>query len=427
MSEKSGNGSLIGKTLYIPRMSVEGAAAMAAAYRALGVNGQMVPESDSSTLNLGRQYTIGEECYPEIVTLGGFLKILEEPGFNPEETAFLMPTAGGPCRFGQYKNLLEKVLKDRGLEQVTVMAPSSASGYDGMGGNAGSLVRLGWWAIVCADAIRKLLLQTRPYEKNPGETDRVHAECLELLCQVVEQQDVPMKEKFKTMIDTVAVFRDKFSQVETEYTRTKPLIGIVGEIYCRLDDFTNGQLIRVVEKLGGETWLAGVSEWVFYVNFMQKFDLTLQGGRFSKSMLGTIVKNKIQTSDEHKLLSPLKERFTGYEETTAIKNLLDLSAPYLPYYGALGEMVLNVGGSLYFYNKGADGVIDISPFTCMNGIVSEAVYPRVIRDHQGFPIRSFYFDGTEGDLERDVDIFLELANTYRGSKKIQRTYPSHFN
>ena len=92
-----------------------------------------------------------------------------------------------------------------------------------------------------------------------------------------------------------------------------------------------------------------------------------------------------------------------------------------------GEMVLNVGGSLYFYNKGADGVIDISPFTCMNGIVSEAVYPRVIRDHDNFPIRSFYFDGTEGDLERDVDIFLELATTYSSSKKIERIYPPHFN
>ena len=106
---------------------------------------------------------------------------------------------------------------------------------------------------------------------------------------------------------------------------------------------------------------------------------------------------------------------------------MDLSAPYLPYYGALGEMVFNVGGSLYFYNKGADGIIDISPFSCMNGIVSEAVYPRVSRDYNDVPIRSFYFDGTEGDLEHDVEIFLELANTYRQRKKIPREYPSHFN
>ncbi len=32
------------------------------------------------------------------------------------------------------------------------------------------------------------------------------------------------------------------------------------------------------------------------------------------------------------------------------------------------------------------------------------------------PIRVFYFDGTQGDLERDVGIFLELARTYQRKK-----------
>ncbi|UCF63458.1 MAG: hypothetical protein JSW33_12970 [bacterium] len=427
MPANSGNGSLQGKTLYIPRMSVEGAAVMAACYRAIGVNGQMVPESDPTTLDLGRQYTIGEECYPEIVTLGGFLKIVEDPKFNPDETAFLMPTAGGPCRFGQYRDLFQKILKDRGLEQVMVLAPTSANGYNEIGGNPGEFIRLAWWGLVCADALRRLLLQTRPYEKVSGDTDRVHAECLDSLCGVVEKTDIPLKEKFDLLKSTMVEIRDKYTTIETDYTRTKPLIGIVGEIYCRLDDFTNGQLIRVVEKLGGEAWLAGIAEWVFYVNFMQRFDMRLEGQRFSKSMLGAVIKDKIQARDEHLLLHSLKERFIGYEETSQIKDLLDLASPYLPYSGSLGEMVLNVGGALYFYQKGADGIIDISPFTCMNGIVSEAVYPRVSRDHEGVPIRNFYFDGTESDLERDVDIFLELATTYRRSKMKQRKYPPHFN
>lgn len=427
MPANSGNGSLQGKTLYIPRMSVEGAAVMAACYRAIGVNGQMVPESDATTLDLGRQYTIGEECYPEIVTLGGFLKIVEDPKFNPDETAFLMPTAGGPCRFGQYRDLFQKILKDRGLEQVMVLAPTSANGYNEIGGNPGEFIRLAWWGLVCADALRRLLLQTRPYEKVSGDTDRVHAECLDSLCGVVEKTDIPLKEKFDLLKSTMVEIRDKYTSIQADYTRTKPLIGIVGEIYCRLDDFTNGQLIRVVEKLGGEAWLAGIAEWVFYVNFMQRFDMRLEGQRFSKSMLGAVIKDKIQARDEHLLLHSLKERFIGYEETSQIKDLLDLASPYLPYSGSLGEMVLNVGGALYFYQKGADGIIDISPFTCMNGIVSEAVYPRVSRDHEGVPIRNFYFDGTESDLERDVDIFLELATTYRRSKMKQRKYPPHFN
>ena len=90
------NGNLIGKNLYIPRMSIDGASAMAAVYRSFGVNGQVLPESDEYSLDLAKQYTIGEECYPEIVTLGGFLKVIEQNEFIPEKTAFLLPTASGP-------------------------------------------------------------------------------------------------------------------------------------------------------------------------------------------------------------------------------------------------------------------------------------------------------------------------------------------
>ena len=56
----------------------------------------------------------------------------------------------------------------------------------------------------------------------------------------------------------------------------------------------------------------------------------------------------------------------------------------------------------------------------MNGIVTEAVYPRVSKDHDNIPIRVFYFDGTNSDLDRDVGIFLELAKTYKRRKKIIR-------
>jgi len=89
-------------------------------------------------------------------------------------------------------------------------------------------------------------------------------------------------------------------------------------------------------------------------------------------------------------------------------------------------MVLSVGKAGYLHAKGADGVIDISPFSCMNGIVSEAVYPEVAKDHDGIPIRNFYFDGTQVDLEQQIGIFLELARSYQARKKIERRYPPYF-
>jgi len=94
--------------------------------------------------------------------------------------------------------------------------------------------------------------------------------------------------------------------------------------------------------------------------------------------------------------------------------------PYLPADGALGEMVLSVGKGIYLYRKGGDGIIDISPFSCMNGIVSEAVYHAVSRDHDGLPIRNFYFDASSSNMDRDLDIFMELAEGYRKRKRRHR-------
>jgi len=75
--------------------------------------------------------------------------------------------------------------------------------------------------------------------------------------------------------------------------------------------------------------------------------------------------------------------------------------------------VLNVGKVVYLARKGAAGIIDISPFTCMNGIVCEAIYPRISRDLGGIPIRNFYFDGTQSDLDRDLGVYMELARSYQ--------------
>jgi predicted nucleotide-binding protein (sugar kinase/HSP70/actin superfamily) len=144
-------------------------------------------------------------------------------------------------------------------------------------------------------------------------------------------------------------------------------------------------------------------------------------------MLAATAKNAIQRRDERKLLEPFAEEFVGYEEPHDIEHdVLKAAEPYLPPRGALGEMVLSIGKSVYLYRKGADGIIDISPFSCMNGIVSEAVYHAVSHDHEDIPIRNFYFDATSSNMERDLDIFMELAEAYRRRKTRPRRWAAYF-
>ena len=86
------------------------------------------------------------------------------------------------------------------------------------------------------------------------------------------------------------------------------------------------------------------------------------------------MRKRVQKHDEHVLVEPFAEDFKGREEPD-IYEILECARPYLPREGAFGEMVLNVGKVVYLAKKGAAGIIDISPFTCMNGIVCEAIYP----------------------------------------------------
>jgi predicted nucleotide-binding protein (sugar kinase/HSP70/actin superfamily) len=220
--------------------------------------------------------------------------------------------------------------------------------------------------------------------------------------------------------------RDRFRKVPADYDRSRPLIGVVGEIFCRQNTFSNFDLIRVVEEQGGECWLADIGEWVWYTDDEQRRRLIDEGRRISKDNAYRFLKGKVMRRDEHALYGSFADDFVGYEEPADVRDVLEMSFPYLPYTGALGEMVLSSGKAIYLYGKGADGVIDISPFTCMNGIVTEAVYPSLQKDLDNMPIRTFYFDGTQGDLERDVGIFIELTRTYQRRKKTPRRFPAYF-
>jgi len=415
---------LSGRTLYLPQMPYGGSYLLAAALRSVGMDAQTTPDSDERTLELGSKVTSGDECYPQKITLGDFLALIEDQG--RDHVAFLMPTANGPCRFGQYHQLVRRTLDDLGYQDVPVITVTSSDGYSSIGDYAQDLVRTAWSSVVCQDSLMKMLLKTRPYEVEKGAADAAYHASLADVGEAIATQKVSHKARLAATVVALERSVARFRSVEAIYDRTRPLIGVVGEIFCRLNTYANSDLIRLVEDQGGECWLSDIAEWIWYVDDEHARRLADEGRTLSKESAVRKIKATVQHRDEAALLKPFAEEFIGYEEPHAVREILDMSFPYLPYTGSLGEMVLSTGKAVYLHGKGADGVIDISPFTCMNGIITESIYPIVQRDLEGLPIRSFYFDGTQSDLERDVGIFLELAKTYQRRKKIARRYPAYF-
>jgi len=418
--------SLRGRTLYIPQMAYAGARFLAAAFNSVGIDATTAPDSDAETLELGGLHTSGEECLPHKVTVGDFLKVCRRPGFEPGKTAFLMATAHGPCRFGQYAPYLRQLLDELGYGDVMVFSPTCADGYSGIGEGTEELNRSVWMAVVAGDLALRFLLKSRPYETRAGDSDRAFHQTVEEFAGILARPNLKPRQRLKTLVGAVEQMRDRFRAVPADYVKGRPLIGLVGEIFCRHHAFSNDDVARRIEQLGGECWISDIAEWVWYVNWHVEDATSREQGWLNTTMLRHKLQTHVQHGDERKLLAPVIEDLTGYEEPHDIREVLAASEPYLPTRGCIGEMVLSVGKAVYLYGKGADGIIDISPFTCMNGVICEAVYPAVSEAHDDLPIRTFYFDGVNTNIDRDLEIFLDLARAYRSRKRKPRVYPGYF-
>jgi len=414
---------LAGRTVFFPSMTEAGVRAIASAFRSVGIDAQPMPPSDEETMVLGGRHSSGEECLPLKVTLGDALKLLVHGHVAPDRMALFMPTSDGPCRFGQYGPYIKAVFREMGYGEVPVISPSCEDGYSGVGEHADELLRTAWRAMIGAELLTKLLLRIRPYETAKGAADAAYEAALSDFCRAVEARGRNPRERMARLKGSLVRGRGMLRAVPADLSSPKPLIGIVGEIFCRLNTFSNDDVVRKVEEAGGECWLSDVSEWLWYTNAAHIRLLKRYRRHLTMEMFGAKLKWHFQHKDEVELHSVFGDDFRGYEEAHDIREILSMARPYLLPDGALGEMLLSVGKSVYLHRKGADGVLDINPFSCMNGIVSEAVYPRLSRDCDGLPVRVLYFDGTRADRRYELDIFMDLVREYSARKKAVRLLP----
>ncbi len=393
------------KKIYIPYMC-DHSFAVVAAFKACGVEAEVIPESDGETLSLGRKLTSGKECYPCIVTTGDMVKLIKDPAFDPSKAAFFMPSGNGPCRFGQYHRFHRLVLDELGFEHVPVYSPNQDETlYSDLGIMGSRFTRLGWQGIVAVDLLMKKLLETRPYERQKGKTDAVYRESLNSICDAILKGG-NLEEALRHCIGA-------FNRVEVEDPGTKPLIGIVGEIFVRLNRFSNENVIQKIEQFGGEAWLAPLTEWILYVNTIAK-TRSLNNRSFS-NLLKVFLTDYYQKKDEHRLEKILKGhlRKSGEPKT---KSLFEKAKPYIDS-SFEGEAILSVGKTIDFASRGASGVVNIMPFTCMPGTIVSTLLKRYREQNSNIPILNMAYDGQEqtNTLTR-LEAFMYQAREFKKRK-----------
>jgi predicted nucleotide-binding protein (sugar kinase/HSP70/actin superfamily) len=303
-----------------------------------------------------------------------------------------MPTSAGPCRFGQYCTLARLILDREGYEDVAILSPSSYNAYLGL---SGEVRRSLWQGIVSGDVMLKAACKTRPYEKRAGETDRVLAEQLPRLAAVLRSGG-----------DIAAVLREAVSRVASvpvQRGERRPLVGIVGEIYVRNNTFASEDVVRAVERFGGEAWMSPAGEWMLYVS--SPTNQRQQNGALDRRTLRAYPTYWWMKHWEHRLYRAAGPLLADRHEPP-VEDVVASGRRLMPV-NIGGEATLTLGRAVAFKAQGAALVVNCSPFGCMPGATTAAMFRRLSVE-LGMPIVSMFYDGTGHENHR-LQAFLQSA------------------
>ena len=394
------------RTLYYP-YARDSLYAFAAASRYCGFPSEVLPMPDKVDLELGKKYTSGQECFPFICTTGSFLRKLMEPGIDPKKCSFFMPDHNGPCRFGEYNRLHRIILDNLGYQDAEIIRPSNEDSYSSIApGYALKWRSTTWKGIVAIDLLRKMQEQTRPYEINKGETDKLYKKHLDNIVMSLEKGGKGLNGVMKN----AAI---NFSNIPI-YDIQKPIVAVIGENYMRDNPFCNNFVVKRLEELGAETMTAPFSEWVNYSTIRYIRDSRWKGN------INKLMKAKLQYFLQNEMEKKIIRSVSGLlnlEHEVRVKDMLMHSADYI-HRDYDGEPALVLGMAKLLSEKNISGIVNIIPFTCLPGTITCTVSQNFRKDNNGLPWENFAYDGQENiGLETRFEAFMYQVKKYAMSKQ----------
>ncbi len=381
-----------GKTLLYPNWDSYTVPLISSLLKVRGYNVVPIKESDK-TIFESLQYNSGQ-CIPLTTVIYNALTQIKEDSLDPRNTFVWMLYSNVACNIKMFPYYMEKIISefDEDLRDVRMYVGDFL--FMDFGFSASLDL---YFAYLFGGYLKKIGCRIRPYEKNPGETDRKIKEAIRLL-QIMFEKDLP---KQKIVEEVVSMLES----IETVKTEPKMKVAIFGDLYVRDNDTFNQGLIDVIEKNGGEVistpytdyakiiadsyikkWLRdGVifdSAAVKMLKEMSKF-LETKYLKIFKSVADDVGHNPEINADEVLPLLDIKTDNTGESLDNALK-IFSL----IRHYPDIGLFV------------------QTNPAYCCPSLVTQAMSER-IEKITGIPVLTLEYDGTVSNVNDNIIPYLK--------------------
>jgi predicted nucleotide-binding protein (sugar kinase/HSP70/actin superfamily) len=204
----------------------------------------------------------------------------------------------------------------------------------------------------------------------------------------------------------------------------KPRIGIVGEIFLRMHQDSNQDLIRVLERYGAEVVNASMGEWLNYVSYdglrqarkKLRLGLKLLRPPQVKSAIQEILSFGItllyQERIQKKVFKRARRRIpiAADHKIGHLEKILRQSDAFS--FDIPTEACLSIPGIIQCARDGYNGVVNVYPFTCMPSTTTSAVVRPLMHEWR-FPYLDTPYDGScQPNREAAIRTFMYQAEQH---------------
>ncbi len=349
------------------------------ALNAIGVEAYVPPYTSKKTLSLGTKNSPEAICLPYKLILGNFIEAIE--GGADYVSMIASP---GICRLGEYGRNIAEALVEMGYKTNYI----ELNLYDGFKGMIDYLKRISgcknYFTIMNAiylavrtvfavDELQSFLSYHRAREIHKGDSEKAFNKALQNIRKATSASELS-KELKKGL--------KEISNVEIDKNKDVLYVDLTGEIYIVNDEFSNQNMERELGAMGVQV----------------RRSLTVS------SFLKDAIIPKIFKKGE-----------------THLERAYRLAKPYLMR-DIGGDSLECISDVLYAKERNIDGLIHVSPFTCMPEIMTQNIFPKM-REDTNLPILTLIMDeqtGRAGYITR-LEAFVDLMRRKKMKTKISKT------
>jgi predicted CoA-substrate-specific enzyme activase len=357
----------------------------AGALQRAGLRTRILERPDAETLRLGEEVSSGRECHPYAIIAGDLAKVVVQGNFD-EGDRFFFPSTRLPCLLGQYGDGLRGVIESLGAKGITVFDQHPGEAMPMMGPLG--MIHL-YEGLTMIDYLIIAGEYYRPRLAAPEHLEQVLEGCYRLVERCVADG-----------ADGRTCFRECLRRLESLPRRpyaSRPVIGVTGDLYTRVNEVGNADLFRWLDEMGCEVWPSP------FFAASTDFELPQNARRW----LGRgSAKVAVRTSAIASILGARSARLAACLNGVLRQRCVESSQRTLQRYAVRyvgansNHLIRGLAAKMAdFAARGAHGVVSAVGLGCMVGTAAASAIPAIRRDYDGIPIASISYGGAAGPAQ----------------------------